>query len=52
MKKIEYDLPIFNDDDEADLNDYSTKMANAIKIQIDKFGNPLKIGRASCRERV
>ncbi len=41
MKKIEYDLPIFNDDDEADLNDYSTKMANAIKIQIDKFGNPL-----------
>ncbi len=41
MQKIEYDLPIFEDNDKADLNDYSVKMANAIKNQIDKFGNPL-----------
>lgn len=41
MQKIEYDLPIFNDEDIANLNEYSTLMANAIKGQIDKFGNPL-----------
>lgn len=41
MQKIQYNLPIFEDNDEADLNDYSMKMANAIKVQIDKFGNPL-----------
>lgn len=41
MQKIEYDLPIFEDNDVADLNDYSIKMATALKEQIDKFGNPL-----------
>lgn len=41
MQKIEYDIPIFNNEDVADLNKYSTLMANAIKGQIDKFGNPL-----------
>ena len=41
MQKIEYDLPIFEDTDKADLNEYSIKMATALKEQIDKFGNPL-----------
>ena len=41
MQKIEYDLPIFKDGDIADLNEYSEQMAEAIKVQIDKFGNPL-----------
>ena len=41
MQKIEYDLPVFNDKDVADLNEYSKLVANALKVQIDKFGNPL-----------
>lgn len=41
MKKTDYDLPIFEDKDIGDLNYYSEEMAKAIKIQIDKFGNPL-----------
>ena len=41
MQKIEYDLPIFNNEDVADLNEYSQLVANALKVQIDKFGNPL-----------
>lgn len=41
MQKTKYDLPIFEDDDKADLNNYSRQMANAIEKQIDKFGNPL-----------
>ena len=41
MQKIEYDLPIFEDTDKADLNEYSIRMATALKEQIDKFGNPL-----------
>lgn len=41
MRTIDYDLPIFEDSDIADLNQYSTDMAEALKVQIDKFGNPL-----------
>ena len=41
MKNIEYDIPIFESNDLADLDLYSEKMAAAIKGQIDKFGNPL-----------
>lgn len=41
MKNIEYDIPIFESNDLADLDLYSEKMATAIKGQIDKFGNPL-----------
>lgn len=41
MKNIEYDIPIFESKDVADLNLYSEKMAEAIKGQVDKFGNPL-----------
>lgn len=41
MKNIEYDIPIFESNDLADLDLYSKKMATAIKGQIDKFGNPL-----------
>lgn len=41
MKQIEYELPVFTDNDKADLNLYSSKMAEALKKQIDKFGNPL-----------
>ena len=41
MKNIEYDIPIFESNDLADLDLYSEKMATAIKEQIDKFGNPL-----------
>lgn len=41
MKNIDYDIPIFESNDVANLNLYSEKMAEAIKGQIDKFGNPL-----------
>lgn len=41
MKLIDYDLPIFKEKEKADLNLYSEKMAEALKVQIDKFGNPL-----------
>lgn len=41
MKQAQYNIPIFEDQDMANLNDYSEKMASAIKTQIDKFGNPL-----------
>ena len=41
MKQIEYEIPIFTDNDKADLNLYSSKMAEALKKQLDKFGNPL-----------
>lgn len=41
LKNIEYDIPIFESKDAADLNLYSEKMATAIKGQINKFGNPL-----------
>lgn len=36
MKTIDYDLPIFEDSDKADLNLYSEKMAEAVKKQITK----------------
>lgn len=41
MKKIEYNIPVYEDEDMADLKDYSEKMALALKEQVDKFGNPL-----------
>jgi hypothetical protein len=41
MRTIDYDLPVFDDSDIADLNQYSTDMAEALKTQIDRFGNPL-----------
>ncbi len=41
MKQTEYNIPVFENEDKADLKDYSEKMAEAIKIQVDKFGNPL-----------
>lgn len=41
MKYIDYNLPIFKEKEKADLNLYSEEMAKAIKVQIDKFGNPL-----------
>lgn len=37
MKQIEYELPVFTDSDKADLNLYSSKMAEALKTQIDKI---------------
>lgn len=41
MQKTDYDIPVFQDEDVADLNEYSEEMAEALKTQIDKFGNPL-----------
>lgn len=41
MRTTDYNLPIFDDTDVADLNDYTEKLANALKGQIDRFGNPL-----------
>lgn len=41
MKLIDYNLPIFKETEKADLNLYSEKMAEALKVQIDKFGSPL-----------
>ncbi len=41
MQSTKYDIPIFEDEDIADLNSYSKKMANALEKQIDKFGSPL-----------
>ncbi len=41
MRKIKYNLPVYDDNDLADLNQYSEEMAQAIKNQIDKFGSPL-----------
>ena len=41
MKNLEYNIPVFESEDIVDLNLYSENMAEAIKDQIDKFGNPL-----------
>lgn len=41
MTRTDYNLPIFEDDDVADLNEYTEEMAEALKVQMDKFGNPL-----------
>lgn len=43
MKTIDYDLPIFEDSDKADLNLYSEKMAEAVKKQITKQDNEIAI---------
>ena len=41
MRRGDYDFPIFENEDVADLNEYSEELAGALKVQIDKFGNPL-----------
>lgn len=41
MQKTKYDIPVFENNDIADLKIYSEQMAEAIKMQVDKFGNPL-----------
>lgn len=41
MKETKYNIPVYEDEDIADLKEYSEKMAEAIKTQVDKFGNPL-----------
>lgn len=41
MRKIKYNIPVYEDEDIADLKKYSEEMAEAIKKQVDKFGNPL-----------
>lgn len=41
MLKKEYNLPVFEDTDKADLNEYTEQLVEALKVQIDKFGNPL-----------
>lgn len=41
MRQTKYNIPIYEDEDLADLKEYSEKMAEAIKTQVDKFGNPL-----------
>lgn len=41
MIRTDYNLPIFEDNDLADLNNYTEELAEALKGQIDRFGNPL-----------
>lgn len=41
MLKVNYAIPVLEDNDAADLNKYSFEMADALKTQLDKFGNPL-----------
>lgn len=41
MQSTQYGIPIFNDEDEADLNKYSKQMADAMRRQIEKFSSPL-----------
>lgn len=41
MLKANYGIPVLEDNDIADLNKYSLEMADALKTQLDKFGNPL-----------
>ena len=41
MTRTDYNLPIFQDSDVADLNYYTEELAEALKNQIDRFGNPL-----------
>ena len=41
MRQTKYNIPVYEDEDLADLKEYSEKMAEAIKTQVDKFGNPL-----------
>lgn len=42
MLKTDYNIPIFEDTDEADLNKYSNEMANALKTQINNTNNEIK----------
>lgn len=41
MTRTDYNLPILEDTDVADLNEYTEELAEALKGQIDRFGNPL-----------
>lgn len=41
MTRTDYNLPIFENTDVADLNEYTEELAEALKDQIDRFGNPL-----------
>ena len=41
MIRTDYNLPIFQDTDIADLNYYTNELASALKVQIDRFGSPL-----------
>ena len=41
MIRTDYNLPIFEDTDVADLNNFTSELALALKNQIDRFGNPL-----------
>ena len=42
MLKTDYNIPIFEDTDAADLNKYSNEMANALKTQINNTNNEIK----------
>lgn len=42
MLKTNYNIPIFEDTDAADLNKYSNEMANALKTQINNTNNEIK----------
>lgn len=41
MTRTDYNLPVFENTDVADLNEYTEELAAALKGQIDRFGNPL-----------
>lgn len=41
MTRTDYNLPVLEDTDVADLNNYTSELADALKEQIDRFGNPL-----------
>ena len=42
MLKTDYNIPIFEDTDSADLNKYSTEMADALKTQLNNTSEELK----------
>lgn len=41
MRRIEYDLPVFEGSDKVKMNEYTADLAEKLKVQIDRFGNPL-----------
>lgn len=41
MRRIEYDLPVFEGSDKVKMNEYTADLADKLKVQIDRFGNPL-----------
>lgn len=41
MRRTDYNLPIFEDSDMGNLNVWTEETAEALKVQIDKFGFPL-----------